>query len=70
VTTADNVSQLEEVGFDKAQAVAIVSVIESKSVTRDYLDAKIEALFNRILIAALAIAGISIALTTALGRIF
>jgi len=84
MTTADHVSQLEDAGFDKTQAVAIISVIETKTVTRDYLDAKlagidtklagietrIETLFNRILIAALTIAGISIALTTALSRIF
>lgn len=79
-TTADAVERLKGAGLTTEQAVAFLSVVEERGVTRDYLDgrlaaleskleARIESLFNRLLLAALGIAGISIAITTALGRL-
>jgi hypothetical protein len=69
MTTTDVVAGLVEAGFSEKQALALLTLQEQRGVTRDYLDSKLESLFNRLLIAGLTIAAVSIAVVTALGRL-
>ena len=65
MTAMEQLAKLEK-QFSPEQARAIMDVIETQAITRDYLDARLEAMEKRLLIWGVSIAGTIVVLTTLL----
>jgi hypothetical protein len=68
VSTVEHLRRLRE-HFTPEQAEVILTVIESQTVTRDYLDARLEALEKRLILWGIGLTGVIVTLVTTLDRV-
>jgi hypothetical protein len=66
MTVMEGLAKLKTSGMDPTMAEAVMSVIEDNTVTRDHLDAKLEAMEKRLIIWGVSMAGSIVVLTTIL----